>query len=361
MDASPTSLPRTNNFDAMRLLAAFAVIAGHAPLLLGVGTPLRVLGVPVHSLGVYVFFSMSGYLIATSWMRGPSLPGYLRNRVLRIFPGLALVTVVTILVLGPLFTTLDLSTYFGAHGTWNYLRNIALRPVFHLPGVFADLPYPSSVNGSLWTLPVEFACYVAVPLLLVVPARFRTLTIGAFAILAIAADRLLPGAAVIYGTSITQGATLVVFFGIGTILAVNARRIPLRLDAALLLLTFQVVFALAVPAEISRVSLWVVLPYVVLTICTQSTPVIRRAARFGDASYGLYIYAFPVQQIVRSVLGPIPIVLDLLVVVIVTTALAFGSWHLLEKRAMRLKWSNSRSLPDPSEHPDLSVGAVPRR
>ena len=122
-----------------------------------------VFGIPLTQLAVGVFFVISGYLISGSWERRPQLPRYLTNRVLRIIPGLFLVVVVSAFVLGPLVTTLAAGDYFTDGGTYSYLRNAVLIPNYALPGVFAGNPFPGAVNGSLWTLPAEFACYLVVP------------------------------------------------------------------------------------------------------------------------------------------------------------------------------------------------------
>lgn len=89
---------------------------------------------------------------------------YLKKRVLRIFPALIVVVLLTggFFLLGPLVTTLALTDYFKSNQTWTYLLTIFLYIHYHLPGVFANNPYPNSVNGSLWTLTWEFLMYIVV-------------------------------------------------------------------------------------------------------------------------------------------------------------------------------------------------------
>ena len=163
---------RENNFDSVRLIAAAAVIYGHAHPL--TQTPDRVFwGNSVESFAVKVFFVISGFLITASWLSDPSPFRYFAKRALRIFPALAVVVAVSALVLGPLVTTLPLSSYFASPQVPAYFSNIALRPVYYLPGVFDRLPYPGAVNGSLWSLPAEFAMYLLLPLLCVLGAKLR--------------------------------------------------------------------------------------------------------------------------------------------------------------------------------------------
>lgn len=324
-----------NNFDAARIAAALAVVVGHAFELTGYGHAPRVLGVPLHVLGVQVFFVISGFLIASSWLRQPSLPRYLRNRSLRIFPGLILVVLLSVFLLGPLVTALSDPEYFAHPRTWRYLVNIILRPQFDLPGVFETLPHARSVNGSLWTLPVEFICYLAVPLVLLF-ARWRVPAVIAFAFLGVVIDQFVSEPLVVWGTSVQKGSDLFTFFALGMFVALVGPRM-LRLEYAMLLLAAQVLIAALNQPVVARWTLWITLTYCVLSFCLQSTPVIRRAARYGDLSYGLYIYAFPVQQLVVTFLPSIPLAVNVVVVVVLTAVSAFISWHLVEKHALKLK------------------------
>ena len=108
-----------------------------------------------------MFFAMSGFLIAKSWSDLPRLVPFAVKRALRILPALVVAVSVTVFVIGPLFTTLPLTSYFSDPVTWLYLVRCSLLITFFgtLPGVFEDNPYPDAVNGSLWTLPVEACCY----------------------------------------------------------------------------------------------------------------------------------------------------------------------------------------------------------
>ena len=117
---------RENNFDAVRLIAAAAVIYGHAHPLTGT-VDVGFMGNAVQSFAVKVFFVISGFLIATSWIADPNVPRYLEKRALRIFPALVVVVVLCAFVLGPVVTTLPLTQYFANGRTRAYLWNILLR------------------------------------------------------------------------------------------------------------------------------------------------------------------------------------------------------------------------------------------
>jgi peptidoglycan/LPS O-acetylase OafA/YrhL len=205
----PPSPSRENNFDAIRLIAAAAVIYGHAhPLTrtLDVGF----LGNSAQSFAVKVFFVVSCFLITGSWVTDPSAGRYLARRILRILPALVVVVLVHA---GPWrgVTSLPLGTYLRNGSLWAYLSNIRMEPAYALPGVFNTLPYPSAVNGSLWSLPAEFAMYLVLPVALVLGKllRFRwmlaLLTVGlCVASLVFLRSGLPRPTGVVYGTSVAS-------------------------------------------------------------------------------------------------------------------------------------------------------------
>ena len=156
---------RINNFNIIRIVAAAMVIYGHMSSIMGVYKH-TVYDQAVSSLAVKILFVISGYLIMVSLINDDHFGRYMVRRCFRIFPGLIGVVLFSALIIGPIFTNLPLSEYFTSKITWNYLRNILLYPIYVLPGVFSDYTYPNAVNGSLWTLPIEFALYLVLPALL---------------------------------------------------------------------------------------------------------------------------------------------------------------------------------------------------
>ncbi|WP_259463085.1 acyltransferase family protein [Streptococcus iniae] len=114
------------------------------------------------NLAVAVFFIASGFLIYRSIERRPNFNNYLKARLIRIFPPLFFVVLITVFILGPFLTTLTIGNYFMSKDTWLYFMNAVLLPKHSLPGLFSSNTYGNVVNGALWTLPVEFACYLAI-------------------------------------------------------------------------------------------------------------------------------------------------------------------------------------------------------
>ena len=349
---------RSNNLDALRLVGALAVIFGHAYHI--VGRPFEnpvVAGYPVQTLGVVIFFSISGYLITASWSRTRNPVSYFAARSLRIFPALIVVVLVCMFVIGPLVTALPTAQYFDAPNFWSYLGNIILRPQYELPGVWADQPYPNAVNGSLWTLPAEFFCYLLVPLVFLAPKVLRIPVIALLLAASVWYSMTPPmESAVIWHSRISDNALMWAFFAAGAILRLLAERgLKFRTDVAVGLLAAHLVFAATLPQHTTKVA-WLFLPYVVLTVGLASTPYVRRASRYGDLSYGLYLWAFPVQQLVIDLWGVHRMSVNLVVVTAITALLALASWHVVEHPSLKVKDRVVRRFTRPRPQPAPAAG-----
>ena len=167
MQIDPIKDHRSNNFDTLRILAAFSVMISHSFTL--EGNPAEPLFIAtdgqlsIGDLAVLIFFAISGFLIAKSYDRSHSAFDFVLARCLRILPALIAVLFISAFVIGPFLATLPVSEYFSNKHIYGYVIGNALM-WFHpsLPGVFETLPYPNAVNGSLWTLSPEIECYLAV-------------------------------------------------------------------------------------------------------------------------------------------------------------------------------------------------------
>ena len=333
-----------NNFDSVRLLGALLVLAGHAFVLTAHFPVPRFFGVPIHTLGVAVFFCVSGYLVEGSWLRRPCLGGFLRNRCLRIFPGLIAVVLVTVFLLGPLVTTTGLE-FFQKPQTYQYLLSITLDAQYFLPGVFGDTVHASrAVNGSLWSLGVEFICYLVV---LGAGLALRQRGYVIFAILAVlcAAATFAPEESPFDG--LKPAASMAVFFAAGAIIRAVKPSVRTLASMTLAGIVVWLVIAITLPAGVI-LGAWVTLPGLLILLGRSTTPVLRSAARFGDLSYGIYLWAFPVQQLVLHYFGHVPLALNLMLVFAFTLTLAFISWHLIERRALTFAVTTSRTHPFPT-------------
>ncbi|AWV05248.1 acyltransferase [Burkholderia sp. JP2-270] len=324
-----------NAFTALRLLAAYAVIITHSYVVLGLPHDwLEAHGFPQFSeFGVSAFFAISGYLVCKSLQRNPRPLAYLRNRTLRIFPGLAVLLLLTIFVAGPIMT----HTWFS--GWLTYLTNMSLfRLVPTLPHFFATNPVPV-INGSLWTLSLEVTCYL---LLLGVSwagaLNWRGMLLMLAGFYAALMGNMLWADGTMFGVGTFQLARLGVFFWGGAFIATVKlpRSWILWVASVLLALLPYYLFASSPDWKLRAYALNLLLPFIVI-FAAERLPKLAFLNRF-DISYGVYIYAFLIQQMLVWYFGTgvDPTVLSLLTVLIVTP-IAAASWFLIEKPALALK------------------------
>ncbi len=330
------------NFNALRLLAAFAVLVSHAfaiPFGNETKEPLVILSGGEHSIGrvaVVVFFAMSGFLVTPSLTRSGSLTRFASKRAARILPGLIVIIAITTLLLGPFLTSTSLSAYFGNPLTYWYPIGTLHKAGVGLPGVFQDLPLKGVVNGSLWTLKYEALSYV---LLASIGAcgllRFPYAVAAVAGAVAVAAEMLSftdPSGGVL--ATLKAFSVLFAFFAAGVSFAVWRDRIPVSwpLGAAALILAFTTLvfggFYLIGP---------LFLTYAVISIGVLP-PVIKAHIIRGDFSYGVYLWAFPIQQIAQQLLRAGTLT-NILLAAPVTLVIASLSWTLVEEPALRLSRS----------------------
>lgn len=325
---------RDNNFDVLRLLAAWAVLVSHSFALVGRSEPLAVFGTSLGNVSVLIFFAVSGLLIRRSWEFDPRPRDFWAKRALRLLPALAVVALVTAFVIGPAVTSLSLGDYFASWETWVYPIRVTLMWTFGapLPGVFEDNVHPG-VNGPLWSLPVEVFAYFCLFVLGVTGLLRRRGVITA-----VAALSLVWAAWWVTATSTAIGATYVLAgFAVGAAAYSWRDRIVLAWPVALALV--PVCIATGLGPEPLRVVTWTLAAvYLSYWFAFAVPPVGRGLTRFGDASYGVYIWAFPIQQTIVQVGGPdtSPWTIMLLATPVVWL-LAIASWRLVERPALRHK------------------------
>jgi peptidoglycan/LPS O-acetylase OafA/YrhL len=309
-----------NSFDLMRVAAAMLVIFHHCFVLTGRAPPSLGAIKDLGGLGVGVFFVISGYLVTASFERSASVGDYMVKRGLRIAPALIVVLLLTAFVLGPLVTTLSPAAYVVRPEPWLYvLRNTLLYPVtYTLPGVFEGNPFPGAVNGSLWTLRLEFTCYLGIAALGVA----RLLTLPVVAGLALAAA----GAFLVIEHVLPHGADGEAL----RLIELAARNGFLFLGGAWLHLWGRGPgrWATGLSALLLLTPFWIIgLPAVVLALGQLRGPRLP-----ADLSYGLYIYAFPLQQLLAS-----KGLLTFPAALLATLPFAIASWYLVERPALKLK------------------------
>lgn len=329
---------KDNNLNLLRLIAALMVLYAHSFAFYG-NPPAGFLGLASYGgLGIEIFFIISGYLIVKSWDFTPSVANFLIKRSLRIFPALIVVVLISMFVLGPMFTTLTVSEYFAHPQFWSYMKNIILSPVFYLPGVLEHARVPNAVNGSLWSLPVEFFMYLVVMGLGLLFKGGRWVYTAVTALFALTVvfwcwrDAPL---VVVYGTDVRNIFLTGIYFMIGACYAKWRLERWFSLSGVCVLIMATIL--LAPYAAVSKLLLWLALPYVVLAYGLSRSWLGSWVNRVGDCSYGVYIYAFPVQQFVLLKFPNISYPTYLFVTIVITLVLGYASWHLVEKRVLKFK------------------------
>ena len=370
-------------FDILRIVLAMVIFAGHARWATGlagmaiaqvadkarltanhavtttVGGVLHVSawtgpGRPIKLALVPMFFALSGFLVAGSAFRLRHTGTFLAHRVLRIFPALVVEVALSALLLGILFTTLPLSSYFADPQFSEYLLNAVGDISYTLPGVFLNNPVKFVVNVNLWTLPSEFYCYLLMAGLMLTGLVYNR---RAYTALMAVATLALAVAHAISGFSTPLGpfpAHVIVYYFLFGVLFFHWRdRIPASpwlfvasAAASYGLLMFDATVYLAP------------LPVAYMTLYVGLIPVPKsRLLSSGDYSYGIYLYGFPITQSLIALRpdwftgGTVQFLTLLMAALALTTLFAAGSWHLVEKRALALKkrwparWKPSARVP----------------
>jgi peptidoglycan/LPS O-acetylase OafA/YrhL len=346
--------PQNNALNAWRLILATGVIFWHSwPL-----TGRRISFEPLHQLmeDVWVdgFFAISGFLITWSWFRQKRARDYFFARALRLLPGLWVCLIVTAFVIAPIAVMIQGgsgSNLLFSRAPFEYvLGNSAVSLQKHdIAGSPSGIPWLGEWNGSLWTLFWEALCYIAIAGLGVVGLLGRRWVIPVLLVLVVYLSAVLPP----YNQFLDAPPGAPVHIDAATqqlVMSGMAVRFGLMFLAGALLYRFREV----IPARWSLVAVSVVivlaaslLPnYRVLAAIPLAYAIVvsgalvrhRRLRLKTDLSYGVYIYAFPVQQLlVISGLAFLNPLVFAIIAAIATLPLAALSWVVVEKPAIALK------------------------
>lgn len=354
-----------NALNAIRLVLAAAVIFSHAFPLGGWGTDrFFTLFREQENLGgvaVIGFFAISGYLITRSGANKDALQ-FMWARVLRIFPAFWLVLLAAAAVVGPAIWALEgrsLSDYlvrgngtaFGyLMGNWDLtIRQWGIFDIFQTTTPYGRETGGSVFNGSLWTLQYEWGAYLFIAVIVLFGAmRYARVLIPGFLMLAVLAQTLRlggAGATAVIHPIFADGlmVNLLTAFLWGALFAVLGNRIVL--DDRLGWLSLAVTSATLLLGGFGVVG-FPAFAYLLFWLSVRVPDWVKRIGAKNDYSYGIYLYGFLVQQVLAYFgwheLGYLFYTVTAL---IITTALAMLSWHLLEKPALRLKdWGPGRGL-----------------
>jgi peptidoglycan/LPS O-acetylase OafA/YrhL len=346
MNTQMVQLPprQANNFDLLRILFAWFVIISHSYVLNGLGATDPLFQATNQTflfsfIGVKGFFIISGYLIFKSMMVSRSIPEYLVKRVLRIFPALAVVLLITLAAiyfiypnnLVPFFKNKEILAYF--------LGNLILfKPHFFISGIFNG-QYSAAVNGSLWTIEYEFFFYVLILLFFYVRANKNLLKI----LLGLTVTAFLIVRFFFYNWTLQTHFFIPLeslfdlgpYFLMGSLLSLfDLEKLPAKNGIALFLLS---VLILGTYIQVGHTVVYFTLPFLVIYVGKKTSGLAAWVhTKLGDPSYGIYLYAFPLQQILIYFYKPSTFWLFVMSSI---GAFVFGyfSWMLIEKKALALK------------------------
>jgi peptidoglycan/LPS O-acetylase OafA/YrhL len=337
---------RDNNFFLIRIIAAFVVLIFHSHPLTTTAPYhdfLTPLGFRTGAVAVHIFFFTSGFFITSSLISRDNMIDFVWARFMRIFPALWFMLLVTVVGIGLFVGTLPVGEFFSSPVTHEYVTRCAtlvngIR--YFLPGAFATNPYPDAVNGSLWTLPIEWRMYEYLAgawILFVLKPSWRLTAFRVGFPLATLALMVIAFATFETDDLRDDGQIGIAEFFAGASLYVWRDRFKLSYTR------FALLFGALCLAALDRRAFFIVyllaLGPLTLNLAYLFGGWIRNFNRLGDYSYGVYIYAFPVQQSLAAMIPGISVTRMNIFASAVTLALAVISWHLIEKPALDRKFA----------------------
>jgi peptidoglycan/LPS O-acetylase OafA/YrhL len=359
-----------NNFGALRLLFASVVILSHSPEIID-GDRHRELLTTIFgtlsfgTVGVDGFFIISGYLITKSFLSSPTLFDYFKRRVLRIYPGFVVTFWICLLLVAP-FVGAGLSVFHPEAIVSNLARMAVLLPP-RAPGAFHEMPYPA-LNGSMWTIAYEFRCYILVAVVGSIGAfqgKFRYVllagVVGLLIMSGLGVEREARGVAPAILGSPDQDIALTGMFGAGMMYYLFRNHVIY--NSAVLVGAAVVLFLALFFAPLSDIALALFGGYMIFWFAFKyKVLLISRFANRTDLSYGIYLYAWPIQSTIAHLDRSInPWVLSAITLPL-SAAAAYLSWTFVEKAPLALAHRGSlRNLPPPTQIEESRAGIRSRK
>ncbi|WP_038994054.1 MULTISPECIES: acyltransferase family protein [Pseudomonas] len=323
-----------NNLDIFRMVAACMVIYGHAYSI----TPQfgysdwveRLLGYDYSgSLAVKIFFFISGLVVTNSLLSRRDAIAFVCSRFFRIWPAFMLVVIVSALVIGPIYSSFSPVEYFSSSQfkvTDYILSNFLMDIRYYLPGVFFELPYEAAVNGSLWTLYYEVGAYLGLLLMFLLGIfrdKFLATLVLVFLLISqhfISADAMHP---------IFHQPILVQCFAFGALLALY--KDSFELHSGVVFFGWIVFYACAASA-FSKYFLYIAIFLTILYL--SGTKLLLAIKPKIDVSYGIYLWGFPVQQMLAYHFLELGVRFNQVAAIVVCIVLGYLSWYLVEERSI---------------------------
>lgn len=345
---------RKNNFDFIRLLFAIFVIITHSyDLSINTGSTeilykLTKGHLSFSYIGLAGFFSLSGYMVYESLLRSTSLFDYFKKRVLRIYPGYTVALIVTVLV-GWLVSGYNGKRFFSNNSPWDYFfsKLLMFKVAPYIEGAFINNPYPKEVNGSLWTIPLEVSYYILLSIfffirnLKLLVILITIVCLSAAIIILFGKNILVPSYLYYYIEmpftvfSYERFFSFGLFFCSGVLLA-NIKELLYKYKHAIFF-TSILCCMIMVQLNVFFIGNYFMLPVTIISFGIMEIKYLSNlSARIGDLSYGVYIYAFLIQQTLMSYLK---LNYWQLIILTIPISLIFAiiSWKYVEKPFLKFK------------------------
>ncbi len=334
--------PRANNFSLLRIVMALAVLVSHGFFLHSGMTSMEPLvawtGYSLGEHAVQVFFFLSGILVAQSFDRSGGMLDFTAARVLRIFPGLIVCVLIAAFVIGPATTSLPFAVYLTSPDVLKYVMRTASLATGSatLPGVFESAPAAGLVNMSLWTLKYEVVCYAGLALAGCAgffKTAWRPYAIAALAVF-VAVLFIEPAKSIAQYTAVDNMRYFAVFFASGVLAYLLRSVLVIHGGILAVLLTL---FVATIGTRFGVLGVAMFLGYATLYVACWPLGALRALSNRYDISFGIYIYACPIQQLLVGHFPEAGAGALILLAIAVTLPVALLSWLLIERPALRAR------------------------
>ena len=315
-------MAENNSYSLLKLTAAIMVIVSHIrPISTGeVNSVSSFLG----KFAVSIFFIISGYFITKSCI-GADAKTYFVKRIKRIFPPLIIMLFITTFLIAPIFYDKSLLTYLNGGSILYFVKNSLLITTHKISGVFANNVYSDSINGSLWTIPVEFLCYIGIFILYklkILEKKNLKLQIGLLGCGLLVAVLLINNALFI-------PLSLALIFYMSGLFYIHKDKIKFDLKLTLGLTVIFIIATILGYFDIAKIT---ILPYIVLSIGYNfklHIPVLE------DITYEIYLYSFFIKQCVCALFnGHMNMYLNLVIALPIILIIAYFT-NKLNKLVMK--------------------------
>ena len=299
------------------------------------------------SFAVSSFMVVSGFLITRSLLSSKSISSYFMNRIYRIFPGLLVNLVVVSMIILPIVCKVNIVEYFFKDfngGPVKFILSNGLLNIFSeqafIHHVLSGNPFSGTVNASLWTLRYEFALYLILPVFVLLWGKSKKsyffIVLALFIAYILYSRHGIPEAPYSFylGYTLQPFLELSYYFASGALIYVLIDKIP---SHPVWLIIALVALLMGLNSGRGIETLLVLLPFVVIRLSCMK--IFHGLSRIGDFSYGVYIYAFPIQQIIyKMTFNTLSPLFHTGLSIIVTLFMAIMSWYFVEKPFIRLKY-----------------------